>query len=110
MALLPDHEHAIIDLRKLTDYCLNSRHPRGRHKARVFQDALGIGQREALWLKEALLDGLGASHAHMLDEDNYGIRWRVDIRLTRQDRTAMVRSIWIAEQNSVPRFVTCWVL
>jgi hypothetical protein len=40
---LPNGENAILDLRKLEDYCLSTEHARGRHKARVFRDALGVG-------------------------------------------------------------------
>ncbi len=32
MARLPNAESAILDLRKLSDYCLDSAHPRGRNK------------------------------------------------------------------------------
>jgi hypothetical protein len=41
MAPLSNANRAILDLRKIDDYCLNASHPRGRHKARVFRDALG---------------------------------------------------------------------
>ena len=33
---MPGGEAAIVDLAKLTGYCLNPEHPRGKHKARVF--------------------------------------------------------------------------
>jgi hypothetical protein len=38
---LPGGGDAIVDIAKLRDYCLDSRHPRGRHKARVFAATLG---------------------------------------------------------------------
>ena len=57
---LPEADHAEIDLRKLREYCLNPAHPRGRHKARVFRAALGIGQDDAPWLRQTILDRLGA--------------------------------------------------
>jgi hypothetical protein len=31
-----------VDLTKVRDYCLSASHPRGRHKARVFQARLGL--------------------------------------------------------------------
>ena len=40
--LLPNGERAVVELEKLTDYCLNPEHARGKHKARVFAAALGI--------------------------------------------------------------------
>ena len=33
---MPDGDVAIVDRQKLTGYCLNPEHPRGKHKARVF--------------------------------------------------------------------------
>jgi hypothetical protein len=39
---LPYAESAIVDVRKLRDYCLSAAHPRGKHKARVFASALGL--------------------------------------------------------------------
>jgi hypothetical protein len=39
---IPNSEQAFIDIRKLTDYCLNLEHLDGRHKARVFKSALNI--------------------------------------------------------------------
>ena len=42
MAQLPNGEHARIPMEKLTDYCLNPAHPRGKDKARVFAALLGI--------------------------------------------------------------------
>jgi len=39
---LPHGNEAILDIRKIEDYCLSSSHPRGRHKARVFREALDL--------------------------------------------------------------------
>jgi hypothetical protein len=51
---LPNGERAIIDRRKLEDYCLNPHHPRGRNKARVFA-SVGLGQSNVEILREAVL-------------------------------------------------------
>jgi hypothetical protein len=58
MARVPNADRAILDIRKIEEYCLNPAHPRGRHKARVFREALGIGQNDAQWLREVLLEAL----------------------------------------------------
>jgi Domain of unknown function (DUF4926) len=34
---LPNGDRAILDIRKLEDYCLSPSHPRGRHNTRVFR-------------------------------------------------------------------------
>jgi hypothetical protein len=47
MPVLPNAASAIFDIRKLEDYCLDPSHPRGRHKARVFRDALGLSRQDA---------------------------------------------------------------
>ena len=45
---LPNGERAIVDCRKLDEYCLNPHHPRGRNKARVFA-SVGIGQADSTY-------------------------------------------------------------
>jgi hypothetical protein len=104
-------EAAILELEKLDVYCLNPRHPRGRHKARVFRQTLGIEQTDAAWLRQALLEGLRASDATEIAADEFGRRFRVDVPLARQGRHAVVRTVWIVRPGEgLPRFVTCWVL
>ena len=39
---LPNGDRAIIPMTKLTDYCLNLSHNKGKHKARVFKAILNI--------------------------------------------------------------------
>lgn len=108
---MPNCESAVLDIRKLEDYCLDTEHPRGRHKARVFREALGIGRAEAAWLREALLAQLRDTEAEVFATDAFGTRWRVDLLVTRQNRRAMVRTVWIIRAGEYhPRFVTCWVL
>lgn len=108
---LPGGAAAILDVRKLEDYCLSPTHLRGRYKARVFREALGLGPADAAWLRRALLDGARDAGAVQIAADAFGTRWRVDVKLARQDRSAVVRSIWIVRTGEdVPRFVTCWVL
>ena len=59
---LPSGERAIVDIDKLTADGLHSKHPRGRHKARVFA-SVGIRPEDADDLREALLRGTGNSEA-----------------------------------------------
>ena len=49
---------AIIELAKIRDYCLSPDHPRGRHKARVFREALGLTVDDAEWLRHKIMDGI----------------------------------------------------
>jgi hypothetical protein len=109
--LLPHRERAVLDLRKPEDYCLDPSHPRGRHKARVFRDALGLSRTDSRWLRDILLAGVREQDGFRMAEDGFGVRRRVDVRVRRQAREAMVRSVWIVPiGQDAPRFVTRWVL
>jgi hypothetical protein len=111
MARLPNSEQAILDIRKIEDYCLDPDHPRGRHKARVFREALGIGRSDAFWLRKALLDAARSDEAVEVVTDTFGSRWRVDVRIARHGKSVVVRTAWIVRTgDDCPRFVTCWVL
>jgi hypothetical protein len=111
MTRLPSSERAILDIRKIEDYCLNPEHPRGRHKARLFREALGVTRVNGQWLRGALLDALRAGEAIELATDAFGSRWRVDAPISRHGKTVMVRTVWIVRAGEdAPRFVTCWVL
>lgn len=111
MAPLPNSERAILDISKLEDYCLDPAHPRGRHKARVFREAVNVARTDGFWLRETLLGGLQANDAVELAADRFGVRWRVDVPISRQGKSVVVRTIWIVRiGEDVPRFVTCWVL
>lgn len=108
---LPHGDQAVLDIRKIEDYCLNVSHPRGRHKARVFREALDLQRSDAAWLRSALLETARSSEATPIAVDFWGTHWRLDATIRRQGRNAVVRTIWIVRTGeSVPRFVTCWVL
>ena len=111
MSRLPNAEGAIIELTKLRDYCLSPRHPRGRHKARRFQDLLGLTANDADWLRQKLLVGVEIQPAEKQETDSFGSRWRVDIPLTRQGNSVVVRTGWILRAGEKePRLITCWIL
>jgi hypothetical protein len=54
--LIPNAENAVIDIRKLRDYCLNSEHSTGKHKAQLFQSMLGMTGDNAPQLRQILLE------------------------------------------------------
>lgn len=53
---LPSPERAVVDIRKLGEYCLNAEHPRGQHKVRVFKSALGWTADQAEDVRRKLLE------------------------------------------------------
>jgi hypothetical protein len=108
---LPNGDKAIIEIAKLREYCLSATHPRGKHKARVFQSALGISAEHAEELRDRLLAAASNEDAIIGDSDRYGIRYIIDSAMIRRGHSAVVRSCWIIlNSDSVPRFVTCFVL
>ena len=108
---LPNGSQAIIDLSKITDYCLSLTHLRGRHKARVFKSVLGMTAEHAAELRTALALAARESDATIGSSDAYGTRYIIDFELQRNELSGMIRSRWILRSGeSAPRFVTCYVL
>ena len=106
-----DFRLAELDVRKLSDYCLDPSHPLGRHKARVFRAALGLDAEDAKWLRAQILDRVGTAGVEAIGSDRFGTRYRADLPIGRHGRQAMVRTIWIVADGSLsPRFVTCWII
>lgn len=108
---LPNGDQATIDPRKVEDYCLSPTHHEGRHKARVFADALGLGPADSALLVHALRSAAAHVDAHKGVADQYGQRYTVDFVYDGPKASAMVRSAWIVGTGEdVPRLVTCHVL
>lgn len=109
--LVPKAENAVIDIRKLRDYCLNPEHDEGKHKARLFSSILGMTADNAEDLRQILLEVVKTQEAQLGRRDEFGQRYTVDFTLEWQDRSATVRSSWIIEHDSdIPRLTTCYPL
>jgi hypothetical protein len=107
---LPNGERAIVDIAKLTEYCLNPEHPRGKHKARVFAAALGLTADRADELRSALLEAAVAAEAVVTDQDQYGQRYVVDFTMEGAAGPVLVRSTWITRAGEdFPRLTSCFV-
>ena len=108
--LLPNGEHAIVDLRKLRDYCLNPDSARGRHKARVFATVLGITAADATKLRTKLLEIARTGDAQIGELDLYGQRYTIDFEMEMATGKATIRSGWIVLHGKpVPRLTTCYI-
>lgn len=107
---LPNGEHAIVDMRKLLEYCLNPQHPRGRNKARVFA-SLGIREADAEELRQALIAAAARIDAEAGAASIHGQRYVIDFQLHRQGRMVRIRSTWIVRMGEdLPRLTSCYVL
>jgi hypothetical protein len=95
---LPNSEPAFIDIRKLTDYCLNLEHFEERHKARVFKSALDIDLDSVNKLQVALKEAAQNYQAIPTQYNQYGQKYVIDFMMHNGDKHAMVR------------IVTCYVL
>ncbi|MCZ2076032.1 MAG: hypothetical protein LC130_13665 [Bryobacterales bacterium] len=107
---LPNGERAIVDIQKLTAYCLNLQHTRGRHKARVFA-SLGITEVDAEALRGALIEAARNGDALPGLPTPYGRRYTIDFEFQWGERKVFIRSAWIVRNGEdLPRLTTCYVL
>ena len=107
---LPNADRAIIDRKKIYDYCLNNDHPRGKHKARVFLSTLGFSSENTDELIAIIMNNIQGNNCFLGEGDKYGQRYIVDIEIHRNTEKAVVRTIWIIKTNeSRPRLITCFV-
>jgi len=108
---LPNAERAVVEIAKLRDYSLSADHKDGKHKARVFQSALGLAADDAEWLRERLLEAAQHHDCVLGKKTSHGQLHVMDFTLTHQNKTANVRSVWIVRTDeNTPRLVTCYVL
>jgi hypothetical protein len=107
---MPNPDQAIVDIRKLRDYCLSPEHPRGRHKARVFAATLGLTANDADELRRALLAAAYSDTAVLAEGDHYGQRYLLDFAMITGRGRAEVRSCWIVRRGeNFPRLTSCYV-
>jgi hypothetical protein len=109
---LPGGDRAVVELAKLTDYCLDETHPRGRHKARVFAARLGLGRTDAALLRAELLRAAASSlNAVESADDGFGNRFSLDLVVAGPKGSGVVRSAWIVRTGEdFPRLTTCYLL
>ena len=99
---LPNADRAFVDVVKLRDYSLNTEHKEGKHKARVFADALGLKSDDAAWLRQKLLNIAKSEDCRIGKKTDYGQRYVIDFELTREGNAARIRSAWIVRKGGLP--------
>ncbi|MEG4030775.1 MULTISPECIES: DUF6883 domain-containing protein [unclassified Microcoleus] len=109
--LIPNAKNAVVDIRKLRDYCLNPEHDDGKHKARLFSSILGMTPDNAEELRQILLEVIQTHEAQLGRRDGFGQRYTLDFTIEWQNRSATLRSGWVIEHDSeIPRLTTCYPL
>ncbi|WP_447578900.1 DUF6883 domain-containing protein [Achromobacter kerstersii] len=108
---LVNAEKAVIDPNKVTSYALNSEHPVGGNKAKVFESPLGYNQSNAGGLIAKVQEGALLYPAKLGAADKFGQRITIDMPITGPNgNTATVRTGWIYDPgSSIPRMTTLYV-
>jgi hypothetical protein len=95
---LPNADRAIIPIEKLVGYCLNPEHPKGKHKARVFQAVLGITRENADRLYELVRQAAIAGEVVQERSTPFGL-----------DRVQL-RTLWIiSSELTIPQLVSAFI-
>ncbi len=107
---MPGGDTAIVDQTKLTGYCLNPEHPRGKHKARVFAAVLGFTAENADELRAALLKAAATADAQVAVSDQFGTRYMLEFEIIGPRRAVTLKSTWIVRRGEIsPRLTSCFV-
>lgn len=108
---LPNPNRAVIDIRKLRDYCLSPTNPVGKHKARVFLSVLGFTDADAEFMRELIRMALSANEAVLVKTDEYGDRYYFDFIAVTQTGQATIRTAWIVKSGEdYLRLTSCYIL
>lgn len=97
---------------KLEDYSLNRSHREGRHKARVFESALGITHGNAEVLHAAIrLAAASSDEVEARGDNGFGEVFNLRFAMTTDCGSATVLTAWIVLYNEdFPRLTTCYIV
>jgi hypothetical protein len=104
----PNAEHAAVDAEKVRDYLLNPSHPVGGSKAIWFAS---IGYTLDNWqeLADDLVQLARTSGDFVAKPSAFGVKYEVSGEIGRSRHgSAVVISVWIAEEGHSPRLVTAY--
>ena len=105
---LPNGERAELG-DKLERYCLNSEHPKGKHKALLFQKRLGITLENKIVLQQALRDAAREGEAELYRQDRFSDHYDLEFVLTTEVGRSLVLSCWIVRKaEDFPRLTNTY--
>jgi len=101
----------------LTEYALNPDSDVGKHKARVFQSALGFNLTNWRLLKQAILEALPQHEAQFKSETIFGKKYTVELLVTGPNGNSVpVLTAWQFDRqpdgtlSEAPRLVTLYII
>ena len=107
---LPGAERARIPTDKSCPLRTNPNHPRGQHKARVFESALGITGEHWHYLHDQILNALPHAPVRSTRITPFGVAYEVVIPIDGLNgATLPVVTTWIVETDAPPRLTSTWV-
>lgn len=105
---LPNGDSVIIPREKLIGYCLNPEHPKGKHKARVFQSVLGITRENVGNLYDLVQQAAIAGEVVQERLTPFGQEFKVDWTVPGSDQVQL-RTIWIFSESNIPQLVSAFI-
>lgn len=94
---------------KLENYCLNPHHDRGKDKARLFQEKLGITLQNSEILSAALQNAIIREEATLHKNNDYGTYYNLRFFLKTEIGESWILSAWIVRKSeNFPRLVSCY--
>jgi hypothetical protein len=106
---LPNGDRAVIPIQKITGYCLNPNHAKGKHKARVFQAVLNITADNAdiliALIQQAAIEGDVVQQDSTPQGQIFKVDWEVP-----NTNGEQLRTTWeIAHNTEILRLVTAFI-
>lgn len=106
--LIPNAITASTPQSKIQGYLLNSNHPVGKEKARVFNSVLGYHYENWNKFSDQVFDKLQTSGVSAVINTQHGIKYTVPMRLHGETGKSMVaNTVWQIDKGSnIPRLIT----
>jgi hypothetical protein len=106
---LPNGDRAIIPIEKLTGYCLNPHHAKGKHKARLFKAVLNLTIDDAAILYALIQKAAISGEVIQQDSTPKGKILKVDWEIPNTSGRQL-RTTWeIAHTTDIPRLITAFI-
>lgn len=98
-----------LDPRKFTEYLLNTAHPQGGGKAKLFVEGLGILPEDWKFLADQIERGMADAPLYRIGRKQWGFTHGAFVMVTgRNGKTCVLETGWILESGKPAKFVTAY--